>query len=205
LWGWYGSSFDEGGWERQRANLHHDDFHHRFYQYLGAAGSGAEDIAVKGISCMLSNESIDLPEAAAKAFNHWLKISNNLHVLFNHAPAEAVADDTSVLARLALRAVERNNYPAELAQEVRDQARIVLARSAEANRERIAAAIAEPMRLLNSIDGFIMRVQQQRPRNALPHPEAEAQARKFLEWCRQLDRALSTIPVRLREGAVNDC
>lgn len=186
-------------WEKQRAVLHHNDFHHKFYHYLGASGSSAEDVSVKGISRVLSGESVDLPEAATKAFNHWPKISNNLHDLFRRAPAEAIADDTAALARLALSAVEKNNYPADLAQTVRDEAQEILARSSKANCERIAAAIAEPMRLLESVDSFIMRVQQ--PGNELARTEAEAQVRKFLEWCRQLDRELSAIPVRLREGA----
>lgn len=151
---------------------------------------------------MLSGEAMDMPVAATKAFNHWPKISNNLHDLFNRAPAEAIADDTAALARLALGAVEVNNYPADLAQIVRDEAQEVLAHSAEANRERIETVIAESVRLLKSIDGFIARVQQ--PGNALPRMEAEAQVRKFLEWCRQLDRELSAIPVRLREGVAND-
>lgn len=192
----------EDAWGKQRAVLHHDDFHHKFYHYLGASGSGAEDVSVKGVSAMLSGEAMDMPEAATKAFNHWPKISINLHDLFNRAPAEAIADDTAALARLALNAVAKNNYPTDLAQKVRGEAQSILARSAEANRERIASALAEPMRLLESIDGFIMRVQQ--PGNALPRTEAEAQVRKFLEWCRQLDRALSAIPVRLREGVTND-
>lgn len=199
-----GGVFDVGlekadAWESQRSILHHDDFHHRFYQYLGASGSSAGDVSVKGISAMLSGEAMEMPEPATKAFNHWPKISRNLHDLFSRAPAEAIADDTAALARLALSAVEENNYPADLAQKVRDEANVILARSAEASRERIAAAIAEPIRLLESIDGFILRVQQ--PRNALPRTEAEAQVREFLEWCRQLDRALSAIPVCLREGA----
>lgn len=151
---------------------------------------------------MLSGESVVLPEAATKAFNHWLKISNNLHDLFNRAPAEAVTDDTAALARLALSAVEKHNYPADLAQKVRDEAHAILSRSAEMNRKRIETAIAEPMRLLESIDGFIMRVQQQE--NELSSMEAEVQVRKFLEWSRQLDRELSAIPVRLREGVAND-
>lgn len=181
--------------------LHHNDFHHRFYHYLGASGSNVEDNSVKGISCVLSGESTDLPGAVAKSFNHWPKISKNLHDLCNRAQTEAMADVKAVLARLALQAVAENNYPADLAQKIRDQAYTILVRSAEANRERIAAAIAEPMRLLESIDGFIMRVQRQE--NTLPYSEAEAQVRKFLEWCRQLDHALSAIPVRLREGAAN--
>lgn len=148
---------------------------------------------------MLSGEATDLPEAVTKAFNHWPKISNNLHDLFNRAPTEAVADDTATLARLALSALEKTNYPADLAQKVRDEAHTILARSAEANCERIAAAIAEPVRLLESIDNFIMRVQQ--PGNVLARTEAESQVRKFLEWCRQLDRELSAVPVRLSEGA----
>lgn len=157
---------------------------------------------MKGISAKLSGELKGLPEAATKAFNHWPKISNNLHDLFNRAPAEAIADDTAALARLALSAVEVNNYPADLAQNVRDEAHAILARSAEANRERIEAAIAEPVRLLEAIDGFIMRVQQ--PGNVLPRTEAEEQVRKFMEWCRQFDRELSAIPVRLSEGVAND-
>lgn len=189
-------------WEKQRAALHHDDFHHKFYHYLGASGSRTEDVSVKGISAKLSGEAKHMPEAATKAFNHWPKISNNLHDLFKRAPAEAIADDTAALARVALDAMEKTNYPADLAQKVRDEAHVILARSAEVNRERIAVAIAEPMRLLEFIDGFIMRVQQQG--NALPRTEAETQVRKFLEWCRQLDRELSAIPVRLREGVAND-
>lgn len=202
-----GGAFDiglanEDCWEKRRSTLHHDDFHHKFYHYLGASGSNAEDNTVNGISSVLSGKSHDLPQAVAKAFNHWPKISNSLHDLFRGAPAEAIADEKTVLARLALRAVEGNNYPADLAQKVRDEAHIILTRSTEANRERIEAAIAEPMRLLKSIDDFIMLVM--RPGNALPRTEAEAQVRKFLEWCRQLDRALSAIPVCLREGVAND-
>lgn len=153
---------------------------------------------MKGISRVLSGESTDLPEAATKAFNHWPKISISLHDLFNRAPAEAIADDTAALARLALSAVEETNYPADFAKKVRDEAQAILARSAEMNRKRIEMAIAESVRLLKSIDGFIVRVRQ--PGNALPRTEAEAQVREFLEWCRQLDRELSAIPVRLREG-----
>lgn len=197
-----GGIFSYADWETLRNKLHHNDYHHKFYHYLGASGSGAEDASVKGISAMLSGEATNWPEAATKAFNHWSKISNNLHDLFNRAPAEAIADDTAALARLALGAVDKNNYPADLAQKVRDEAHVILARSTETNRERISAAIAEPIRLLESIDGFIMRVQQRR--NALPRTEAEAQVREFLEWCRQLDRELSAIPVRLREGVAND-
>lgn len=196
---WHGGFFDEGEWDKRRATLHHNDFHHRFYQYLGASGSSAEDISVKGITAKLSGEATGMPEAAAKAFRHWPKISSNLHDLFNRAPTEATSDDMVALARLALGAVEENHYPAELAQMVRDEAYAVLARSAEANHERIAGAIAEPMRLLESIDGFIRCAQ--RPGNALQVAEAEAQTRQFLQWCRQLDLALSSIPVRLREGA----
>lgn len=150
---------------------------------------------------MLSGETRNLPEAAAKAFNHWPKISDRLHDLFKRAPAEAIADVTAALASLALDAVEENNYPVDLAQKVRDAARMTLARSAGANRERIAAAIAEPMRLLVSLDDFIRRVQ--RPGNALPRAEAETQVRQFLEWRRQIDRALSAIPVRLREAVAD--
>lgn len=182
--------------------MHHDDFHHRFYQYLGASGSGAEDVSVKGISAMLSSEAIDMPEAVAKAFNHWPRISNKLHDLFNRAPIEAMDDVTAILARLALHAVAENNPPAGLVQELCNQAHTILAHSAKENRELIEAAIAEPMRLLESIDGFIMRVQGRG--NALPHTEAELQVRKFLEWCRELDRELSAIPVRLKEVFVND-
>lgn len=160
-----------------------------------------EDVSVIGISAILSGETKNLPEAATKASNHWPKISDSLHDLFKRAPAEAIADVTAALASLALGAVEENNYPAELAQKVRDAAHMTLARSAEANRERIAAAIAEPMRLLVSLDDFIRRVQ--RPGNALPRTDAEAQVRQFLEWCRQFDRALSAIPVRLREGDIS--
>lgn len=148
---------------------------------------------------MLSGETTDMPEAATKAFNHWTKISISLHDLFNRAPAEAIADDAAALARLALGAVGENNYPADLAQKVRDEAQAILARSAEMNRKRIETAIAESVRLLKSIDGFIVRVRQ--PGNVLPRTEAESQVRKFMEWCRQLDRELSAIPVRLREGA----
>lgn len=190
---------DLGRWEENRSRLHHDDFHHRFYQYFGGAGSDAEDIAVKGISRVLSGESTELPLGSAKAFNHWPEISNNLHDLLSRAPAEVVADDTAVLAMLALRAVEENSYPTDLAKKVRDEANTILARSAEVNRERITAAIAEPMRLLKSIDDFIMLVQ--RRGNSLPCTEAEAQVREFLDECQQLDRALSAIPIRLREGA----
>lgn len=161
-----------------------------------------EDVSMKGISAMLSGEATNLPEAATKAFNHWPTISKKLHDLFNRAPSEAIVDGAAVLARLALCAVEENNYHADLAQNVRDEAHTILARSAEANRERIAAAIAEPMCLLESIDDFIMRVQ--RPGNVLPRTEAEAQVSNFLEWCRQLDRELSAIPVRLREGVTNE-
>lgn len=198
----HGGIFDgdlekDSQWENQRSILHHDDFHHRFYQYFGASGSGAEDVSVKGVSTMLSGHATVLPEAATKAFNHWPKISINLHDLFNRAPVEAIADDTAALARLALSAIEKNHYPTDLAQIVRDKALVILEQSAEVNSERIAAVIDEPMRLLESIDGFIIRVQQ--PGNALPRTEAEMQVRKFLEWCRQFDRALSDIPVRLRE------
>lgn len=196
-----GGIFSSGKWENDRSLLHHNEFHHRFYHYLGASGSNVEDGSVNGISCVLSGESTELPEAAAKAFNHWSKISINLHELFNRAPVEAMADVTVALARLAIQAVAENNYPADLAQKVREQAHTILARSAEANRERIASSISEPMRLLESIDGFIMRVQ--RRGQALSRMEAEAQVRKFLEWCRQLDRALGAIPVLLRDGDAN--
>lgn len=148
---------------------------------------------------MLTSESSNFPEAVTKAFNHWPKISHDLHDLFNRAPAEAIADGMAALASMALGTVDKNIYPADLAQKVRDEANAILARSAEMNRKRIETAIAEPMRLLKSIDGFIVRVLQ--PWNSLQRTEAEAQVRKFLEWCRQLDRELSAIPVRLREGA----
>lgn len=147
---------------------------------------------------MLAGEPAELSSGAAKALNHWPRISDSLHDLLCCAPDEAVADEMASMARMALQAVEEYDYPPELAQQVRDATHAMLARSSEANRERIAAAIAEPMRLLESIDGFIVRVQQ--PGNVLPRTEAETQARKFLEWCRQFDQALSAIPIRLRES-----
>ncbi len=151
---------------------------------------------------MLSVKFSHFPEPVAKAFNHWPAISNDLRDLFNRGPVEAVVDTSAALARLAFSTVEENDYPIDLAQKIRDEAQAILARNAEANRERVAAAIAEPMRLLKSIDDFIVLVQQ--PGNALSRADAEAQARKFLEWCGQLDRALSAIPVRLREGVADD-
>lgn len=149
---------------------------------------------------MLSGETHELPEAVTKAFNHWPKISSSLHDLLGRASAEAIVDDAAILARMALQAIEENNYPANLAQKVRNKAQAVLARSAEMNSEKISAAIAEPVRLVEAIDDFIMR--GQRLGNVLQH--AEARARELLEWCRQLDRELGTIPVRLRKGSTND-
>lgn len=157
---------------------------------------------MNGISSRLSGEFNDLPLAIIKAFNHWPGISNKLNDLFKRAPKEVVADDMAVLARVALQTVEGSNYPADLVQEIRYAAHINLVRSAETNRDLIAEVIAESVHLLKAIDGFIMCVQH--PENALPRAEAEAQVRKFLDWCGQLDRELSGIPVRLREGITND-
>lgn len=157
---------------------------------------------MKGISSMLSGEKHYLPEAVTKAFNHWPKISSSLHDLLRRAPAEAIADDASILAGMALQAIEEYNYPADLKRQINDEAQAVLARNAEANRERIETVLAEPVRLLKAIDEFIARAQ--RSGNTLPRPEAEAQVRKFLEWCRQLDRELSDTPARLKGVVAND-
>lgn len=151
---------------------------------------------------MLSGETHELPESVTKAFNHWPEISSGLRDLLRRAPAEAIADDAVILARMALQAIEEYSYPADLKRQINEEAQAVLARNAEANRERIETVLAEPVRLLKAIDEFIARAQ--RSGKALPRPEAEAQVRKFLELCRQLDRELSATPARLKGGVAND-
>lgn len=202
----HGGSFSdnfkkENDWENQRSTIHHDEFHHRFYQYFGGQGSNAENIAIKGIDAVRLGETLDLPVSTKKAFENWPKISTNLHNLFARAPTEGFADDEFVLVRLAQASIETSEFPLDLAQLLRVEIDGILVRRVEINRERIVAAIAEPTRLLECIDDFILGLSGT---SSISSPAAKIVCvDTFLEWCRQLDRALSDIPQILSKGIAN--
>ena len=208
------------GWEAERSRLHHDDYHYRFYHYLGRSGGETEETFVKDIAIVLAGTSGSLPEAAGKAFKHWPRISNSLRDLLKRAPREAPTDPNAVLARMATAEIGKGRYPALVAAIVHERAERVLQESAARFGQPVEMAIEEPRRLVEKMDEFValfdtgvghphlgplpegegMNNKALGPREGerTPADEAERRVREFLENCRRLDRALSDIPRRLR-------
>lgn len=177
--------------------LHHDDYHHRFYDFLGAGG----ERLVKELAAAWTGERPEPPKAAASAFSNWPTISRKLHELFERAPKEAVTDTETAWAHMALKAVDDPGYPEEIAAKVRKKANAIIVACAARDRERIGAALAEPKRLLVRLDEFVGPVgARKEPASAY---DAEMHVRQFLDDCRKFDRALSAIPSKLREGSPN--
>jgi len=194
-----GGVFDPGSWETERAILHHDDYHYRFYHYLSKSGGEAEAAFVREIAAALAGSTRSIPEAAKKAFKHWPGISKSLRDLFDRAPREAITDPEAVLASMVLAEIGKRDYPASAAAVVRERAERVLAECAERGKGLVEKVIEEPKRLVAETDDFVALFGRADHRFAVD--EAERRVRQFLDDCRRLDRALSDIPRRLREGA----
>lgn len=207
-----GGVFDCGRWERQRATLHHDDYHYRFYHYLSKSDDEGKESFVREIASVLTGVTVKLPDSAEKAFKHWPGISNSLRDLFDRAPRDAIAEPEAALARMAIEEVGKGGFPDSAAAAVRERAESVLAECAERGKGLVEKAIEEPWRLVKVIDEFIALFSA---RTDYPHPgplprgeggkisedEAERRVRDFFHNVRQLDRALSDIPRQLRSGS----
>ena len=192
-----GGFFSVSSWERARARLHHDDYHYRFYHYLARPLGHALERLVYELALAIMDPSFPLPLPAAKAFRNWPGISAALHDLFECAPREALAEPQAVLARMALEQVESDVFPESVRAVVRERAQRVLAECAKRDKERVEQAIAEPRRLVEAIDEFVALLSAD---DRIAEPEAEQRVHDFLDNCRRLDRALSDIPRRLRDG-----
>lgn len=194
-----GGSFDKGQWESQRATLHHNDYHYRFYHYLSKSTGETEEAFAKEVAAVLAGMTKRLPESAEKAFKNWRGISKELRDLFNRAPREAVEGPEVALARMALAEIGNGGYPKTAATAVRERAERVLAECTERSGGLVEKTIEEPRRLVKKMDEFIALFSGSRD-HRLAAGEAERRVREFLGNCRQLDRALSDIPRRLRES-----
>jgi len=193
---WPGGSFDKDQWERQRAALHHNDYHYRFYHYLGKSSGESEERLVEDFVVALTRVSRSLPEAVEKAFRHWRAISRSLRDLFSRAPREAIADPESVYARMAIEEVGKRSYPALAAKSVRERAGRNLAERAERSNGLIECAVAEARHLVGEMDEFVSLFDKEGC--GMGADEAELRARRFLDNCRRLDRELSEMTRRLR-------
>lgn len=181
-----------------RATLHHNDYHYRFYHYLGGLGGEIEEALVREITASRSQSTGNLLGVGVKAFKHWRAISLSLHELFDRAPREAITDPVAVIARMATEEVKKGNYSVSVENIVRERAERTLARCTERDKGLIDNAIAESKRLLNELDKFVALFDKDDLR--LAADEAEQRVREFLDNCRRLDRGLSDIPRRLRES-----
>lgn len=191
----FGSIFDKNTWEDTRSKLHHDDYHYRFYHYLGKSSDDSEMAFVKGVAAVLAGTSRNLPASAEKAFRHWVGISISLIDLFKRAPREAIQDSDALLAHLALVEIGRGEIPASVAANVRERAESAQAKCRERNEGIVEKVIEESRRLVKAMDEFVVLASNSNHR--LPVEESERRVRAFLEDCRRLDRALSDIPRRL--------
>ncbi len=194
------------GWERERARVHHDDYHYRFYHYLSRSSVESEAKFSEQLIRALGDPAVSVPPPAAKAFNNWPDISAKLRDLFDRAFREALPEPEGELSRLVLERIGMSGLPEPLCSEVRGRAGKMLTESAQRNLEVVEDAIAEPKRLVKEIDEFIALFDSRHPGTVTGGDrgvdDAERRVRDFLDNCRRLDRALSDIPHRLRRGAV---
>ena len=161
---------------------------------------------VDELALAMMGSALPPPPPAVKAFRNWPEISAVLHDLFERAPREALPDPEAMLAHMALEQIESDVFPEPIRMEVQKRAEAVLAECVRHKGAEIMAALAEPKRLVQSIDEFVARFNEGKDTSfSSPLPEerdlkhdATERVRKLLENCRKLDRALSDIPRNLR-------
>ena len=144
----------------------------------------------------LINGGKTLPSSVENAFTNWPDISSQLHRLFARAPREAISDPQALLARMALDAIEEDDFPLEVADEVRIKANAIITECAARDKEKIECALAEPQRLLEQLDSLV--VSMRAPKEPMGKWDAMGQVGGLLDVCQRLDKALSAIPSKLR-------
>lgn len=179
--------------------LHHNDYHYRFYHYLG----NPDDSFVHDITAVLAGTASTLPEAAGKAFRNWPTISKSLRDLFKRGPREAITAPEAILARMALTEAGKGGYPESVADLVRKRAEEMLAGCEAHSGRPVVAVLAESRRLVNEMDAFVALFDAKEGEGVgISADDAEQQVRGFLEHCRKLNRELSAIPSRLRDEGI---
>ena len=96
-----GGIFDGAHWEGERKQLHHNDFHYRFFHYLNPLDAERERRLISDFSGVLASGRSHLSVGSARALEHWPLISKSLHALFKRAPFEAIVSPEALLAELA--------------------------------------------------------------------------------------------------------
>lgn len=178
---------DADTWEHERARLHHDVFHHQFYQFIKAY----EDDLI----ALLTSTASPSP-TIGRVLAGWPHIAERLAVLFDRATGEAIADTEILLARLSMASTTRSDFSSELAVEVRSKAEAIISSRAAENQARIRLALAEPKRLLAELNLGVTAIDT--PQIALPKSVAAERARSVLDLCRRFSDAVSAIPGKLR-------
>lgn len=184
------SSFDSPSfWENDRSKLHHNDFHHGFYHYLGAGETQNQKSTM--MADVLSGRTAALTVGVARAIEHWPGISAMFHDLFNRAGSEAITDPTAALAQMAMKQMDSGSYPPDIVAEVKSRAQEVIITCSVRDQALIASAIEEPKRLLVQIDEFVsLFAERHQP---IPIAEAELKAQTFMDNCRKFDLSVTAI------------
>lgn len=182
---------DDQGWERRRAILHHNDYHHRFYHFLASA----EDALVL---YLMHPDTRRLP-GIEKAIDAWPAFSQHVRQLFAQAPTLAIVDVDSWLETKALSFRDRTADSQQANDATSSTIDAVVSGRAAKRDSRIARALCDSTELLAALDLAVDALSiTNQPMNKW---EAMEEAQRFLELCRRFDLAFSAIPTALRDSS----
>ncbi len=187
-----GGVFSSTNWELERGSLHHDDFCHGFYDFIGAVGGASGSTTRQALVECLHGAA--LPESLVCGFANWFSIANKLHGLFERAPSEGLYADEAQLAYAARASVQLWD-DALLGARVSDAADAALLRIAARDAQRVRQRIDELQRIADRIGAFVALCQSG---SYVPAGEIDGRVDVFLEDVQALHFGLSALPRSLR-------
>ena len=186
-----GGAFSSISWEDERENLHHGDYCHGFYNFIGSSGGVTESVNRQSLIEHL--RGADLRGPLKRAFANWRAIADKQAALLARAPREGLY---AVDAKLAFAARESAGLWADatLAGRVTEAAGAVLARVALEDAQRIRLATDELNKIADRIGAFVALCQSGA---RVPEGEIVSTVDGFLADVQALHAGWSALPRRL--------